>query len=517
MTCSLLAALICVANLTTAQDITWSGDGDSDNSGNWSDGDNWGGGILPSDADRVILPTVTSGTRTVTQDIAGGVEINALRFVQSGSDGVNRLSLDGNIALMKPTGETTSLTGTTSAMQWDLSGGATVEQAVIDLNGYSITIKHTISTSKIGAAFGGIINFNQPGSAIYGTSTGHTGLNVYGKLIATADGWMGRSHGGTQSTANVDLRIRAGAELKVMDGADFSVNKTGRVGLDKPTFTLTNYGLINVEEGATLSVIREPTGSSGGSPLTRVINAADGTMELAGKMRMRAQSAADSDTSSPINNNGLWIVDGEQVSIERLTTGRYTAVICMPVFNNGATGTLRGNSWEDCLEFDEEVADGTRRMPIFNSGKIAPGAGSAAEDLASVGLLTLRDIDLVMEETGVIELDIGGAKEAEMDRLVLAKGLNDPADDAGTLDLTEGGTLQLVTANDYDHLTSFRRPVITAGSVTGEFETVKLDGETFTDNELEFANGVRYEVVYEADAVWLYCFGIDNQTTILIY
>ncbi len=512
----LLTFLLMLSSPAIAQDITWSGDGDSDASGDWSDGDNWGGGVVPTNSEQVILPSVSSGLRTVTQDTTGGVEASAIRFIQSGSDGTNKLSLAGNIKLLTGSYETETENHEHSALRWEFLNGATRDQVVIDLNGFSVFTPNSPRSARGGSNLSGIINFNAPGSSIHSTYAGHYGARIFGKLIVTADGRIGRVNGGSNSTGNANIYVNSTGEIRVT-GAEFKLEMYGKRGYDR-SFTVSNSGLITFDSDSTLAAVWTALSGSGSYGSLTFQNQAAGRINQGGKLHTRVHSnEQENQFTYIIRNLGEWIVDGNLAVITRLNTSFRPQYLFMPDFLNLASGTLRGNSEEDCLEFDEEEADGTRRMPIFNSGKIAPGAGSAAEDLASVGLLTLRDIDVVMEETGVIELDIGGIKEVEMDRLVLAKGLNDPAVDAGTFDLTEGGTLQLVTANEYDHSASFRRPVIIAGDVTGEFATVKLDGETFVDNELELDNGTRYEVVYKADAVWLYCFGTDNQTTILVY
>ena len=94
-----LATAIMFVAITLKADwvvATWSGDGDSDNSGNWNNPDNWDVGYVPYIdvgimTNGVVLPSVTSGTRTIVQDDAGGTRAGSLRFQQSGTDGINKL------------------------------------------------------------------------------------------------------------------------------------------------------------------------------------------------------------------------------------------------------------------------------------------------------------------------------------------------------------------------------------------------------------------------------------------
>jgi hypothetical protein len=123
-----------------------------------------------------------------------------------------------------------------------------------------------------------------------------------------------------------------------------------------------------------------------------------------------------------------------------------------------------------------------------------------------VGTLRLKDIDLTMGSTGKVVLDLGGSDAGQYDQLLLQAGATDPAG-SGAFDLSAGGTLQLYTVNGFTPAESFSVTLISAGSVTGQFSTVRLDGDTFVDNVLVLPGGILFSVDYTADAVQLNCVG----------
>jgi len=71
--------------------MTWDGNGDPNNSGNWSDGLNWAFGAVPRPADDVVIGAVTSGNRVITVDTAA--VCNTLAWDQASSSFGNEIHL----------------------------------------------------------------------------------------------------------------------------------------------------------------------------------------------------------------------------------------------------------------------------------------------------------------------------------------------------------------------------------------------------------------------------------------
>ncbi len=192
-----------VAGPATAQ-VIWDGNGNSNASGNWdtgtgTPGENWDTDTLPVSTDITTLPTVTDGTtRTVTQNIPlAGTTISSLAMLQDGLTGVNKLSLGGNLTLTAPSRNNATVDSTASAFRVTLTNGATVGQVVVDLNGFSMIFPTGSGAggNPGGMNVGGTINFNASGSRMYTSSIGHTAINVFGALVATADARFGRDTG----------------------------------------------------------------------------------------------------------------------------------------------------------------------------------------------------------------------------------------------------------------------------------------------------------------------------------
>lgn len=511
----LAATMVVVLGLGHASaDTTWDGNGNSNNNGDWSVGANWDGDAVPTTSDRAILPSVSTGLRTVTQDTTAGTTANALRFEQSTATATNKLSLSGNLTFSKASREAGTPDSTTSALQASLTGGATHPNLALDLNGYALKFILSGGGATTGGNLSGTIAYNSAGSSIHSTVSGHTAFNVFGTLHVTADGRLGRDTGSVNATGNGAVTFMSGSLVNVSSGT-FSAEMAGRRGQDRD-FTLTNGGTVNIAAGATLAQVWTQGANSSNKANISLVN--NNSVIQAGTVALRVHhdSASPTYPTMAVTDSGTWTVSGADAVIKRLTTTDNGAYIVVPTFTVGATsGTLRGSGAADALEFNEEVADGTRRMTITNNGLIAPGAGSQGTGTASVGTLTLKDINVAMGSTGKVYLDFGGSATGQYDQLRLETGATGPAG-AGTLDLSAGGTLQLYTVNSFAPGDSFTVTLIAAGSVSGQFATVKLDGSTFVDNVLALPDGTRYALSYTADAVQLSYVGMSSGTLILL-
>lgn len=93
----ILLLLVLATGVASAQ-YTWTGNGDSNNSGNWSDSYNWGG-TVPGEGDSAQLVNVTSGTRTVTYDVLSPGTLVALDIIQSAVNATNGFVIKRNFTL----------------------------------------------------------------------------------------------------------------------------------------------------------------------------------------------------------------------------------------------------------------------------------------------------------------------------------------------------------------------------------------------------------------------------------
>lgn len=487
---AVVAALWAVTGALAA-DVTWDGNGNSDNDGNWNVNDNWDTGSVPTTADRAILPSVSSGTRTITQDIVGGTTANALRFVQDNDAGISKLSLSGNLTLSQGSREAATMSSTTSAFQVSLSGGATQDQVIVDLNGNRLYFATSPGSSNSGGNLAGIINFNVDNSRVHAVA-GHSRFNVFGTLNVTANGEIGRI---ATSQANGALNFLDGSVLNISNSATLVSIAAGAIQSGR-NHTLTNQGTLNIGAGSSLA--HRMTSEANGQ--LRVQNSTGGQVVQAGTLELRGGDSVTSFVS--VTNSAEWIVSGESARILRNSFGTNSQ---MPSFTNDSAGLFRGAGASDILDYDRSGTVATDPLlTITNNGTIAPGAGSQGSGLASIGNLILRDINVTMgsHANATVAMDIGGTTSGQFDTLKLEQGLTDPIG-AGSLMLDGNGTLQLWKVNGFAPAGNFSITLINAGSVSGEFGTVKLDGDSFVANELDVGGGMKYVLGYTADSVTL--------------
>lgn len=478
-----------------AQVVTWNGN----TGGDWSLDSNWIGGVKPGATDEAVLPSVTdASTRIVTQDTAAGETISSLRFEQDGATGVNRLDLSGNISFTKASRE-----GATSAYLVDLTNAATKDQVVLNLNGHAILFTGgNPSGATGGGTIDGTVNFNATGSAILRTSvSGHNIFNIPGIMIVTADGRFGRDTGGTSNTGNFTVNYQTGSELNISNNSTFSIEVADRRAQNR-NYTLNNSGQIDLAGGSTLELaVNSTNGGSTNSMNVTFNNTANGTMLHSGAVALKPhKNASELTVFSSINQDGIWTVAGENASIRRLTTAQDGSFIAIPEFLLRDGGVLTGSGASDGMEFNEEVFTNSR-MTITNDGLITPGDGTSGAGLASVGMLTFRDINLTSGATGgIVNMDFGGVGAGEYDQIILATGLTDPAG-AGTLDLSASGdTLNLFSVNGFTPSSGFTVSLFQAGSIVGSFDSVTLDSVGFTGNQLDVTEGT-YILSYSATSV----------------
>lgn len=427
-----------VGAVASADEVTWVGDGSPDTSGEWSNAANWSLDV-PTSLDDVILPAVTTGTRTVTQDIAEGTTIGSLTLRQAGIDGTNKLSLDGDLFFADASRETNS------AFRVELSSGALVNNVQVDLNGFDLVFTVSANGSTTGASLGGTINFNSDGSRVLTTPTGHTTFYVVGVINATADGFLGRDSGSAQTTGNANFTVQAGGQINVSNGAVFHVGVIGRLGQDRSA-GLHNNGSINVASDSTLRVALDNVGgatTSGNVYSLSLNNNSAGVITLEGNLSMRPYQGMVGVNPVPlaINNNGTWIVSGTSATFTREDTSTQptgTPAVIVPTFVVAATGSLRGSSASDAFEYDEQTPSGNR-VTIVNDGQVSPGAGAG-----NIGSLALRDFNLTFGETGQLNIDVGGTGSGQFDRLLLETGAT-AGTGAGVLDLSAAGDRLNVT------------------------------------------------------------------------
>jgi hypothetical protein len=508
------AVLLSLGVPVLADIVTWDGHSSSDASGNWSNADNWDAG-LPDSLDDVTFPSVTTGTRTITQDIAGGTTIGSLAIQQSGTVGVNRLSLSGDLTLFDASRENATVDSATSALRLTLSGSATPSQFQLDLNGHAVMFATSGSGATTGGNLAGTVNYATAGSAIMSVHAGHTGLNVFGTLNVTADGFLGRDTGGVSSSGNLNIAVQAAGSIVVSNNAVFTAAIAGRLGQNR-SMTFTNNGSVSIASGSVLRTAIDALTSSGATNgfSVNVNNGTTGTFTHGGDLSVRAFQGATSvnPTVIAITNNGTWAVSGTAATLTRQTTSTTsgTPAVIVPTFTVSSTGLVRGSGTLDALEYNEQQSTGGR-LTITNNGQISAGNGSNGAGTSSIGTLDLRDINLTFGTTGRLNIDIADGNRR--DRVRLLGGQTDSTG-AGTLDLSAAGDRLNITLVDgfIPGIKPFQAQIMTFGSVVLNadttnglvgFDVLAIGPNTQNGPVFNGPNDSRYWLTYDNNTVTL--------------
>jgi len=131
---TLLSALGLAAGAATlsAQTVrTWDGAGNPDAGGLWSHAANWSGDTVPLESELALLPSVSSGSRTVVLD--ADQELQGIEVVQTETTAINRLELAGDL----------TLSSTTPFSLMPPAGAPAALQ--LDFGGHTVTTKNSTS------------------------------------------------------------------------------------------------------------------------------------------------------------------------------------------------------------------------------------------------------------------------------------------------------------------------------------------------------------------------------------
>ncbi|CAM2987322.1 beta strand repeat-containing protein [Rariglobus hedericola] len=431
---SLLAALSPFS--LSAAPVTWTGNGDANNSGDWVTPSNWS--AYPTSADFATLGNVTSSSRTVT--IKNGETANAGRLIfdqaTSGSSNILTIASGG------------LLTGLSGSQTW---AAPTAGTTTVNVGG---TIEFTGGTGAFAINTG--LNFTDNGAIIRSISASATPAFTFGGAVNVAVGSGGIAQiSNTNTGQTLGATFGAASTLTVTSGTleFFSARTFGGVG----SVTTTLQGTTSIASGATLKLaVTSAAGiGSAGVALTN-----SGTLTQSGKVTTSSRGGGGPST---ITNSGTWAVSGSGV-IEKLTNTASTAVT---VFTN--TGTLRGSTTSDSLNYDHEVSAGSDLI-FTNSGIIAAGNGSNGSGLTSVGTLTFIDFNITHSvTTSSLVFDIGGTTGGQFDVIALQ---------SSQMALTNA-TLAINLVNGFTPSSSFALDILTSdvpSSISGSFVGITVNG-----------------------------------------
>lgn len=248
---SRIFALAALAGTVHAQTAIWTGDGDADNSGDWSAASNWSPSV-PGSGATASLGDVSAGTRVVTYDASASGSLGALDLIQTTAGATNvfsikrDLALDGDLVVGANGGDVEVSLGnaaakTTLTVGSSGSGNITVNNGgkfaldfVTDSNTGSDLLAHV--TVNNGGAF-------QVGSSASGTHASTSQATLARSLTLTSGSSLVLD---TASRAAVRLAVQGnftanGATLSTTSGSGGSIYFDG----SSVSLTDTTIGTIN--------------------------------------------------------------------------------------------------------------------------------------------------------------------------------------------------------------------------------------------------------------------------------
>jgi len=475
------AAALLIAGSSHAAPIAWDGNGNANNSGDWGttagNEFNWAGDVNPGTSDVAELLNVSSGTRTVT--LQDATTVQNLTMTQTTSGAVNELTLNAGLTLSNKT-----------AFSMTQAPGEP-ESLVVNLNGNRITLSHgTNDFNTTTNTLPGTWNFNAAGSGYIQTSAANEQTltnNFTGVVNASADATIGqentRSDGGVNNNRSLNINFTGTSDVNVTAG---TLTFLKRVRSDRTSpLNVNNAGSFDIASGAAITLHRY---SQNGTANTTTTLANTGTLTQAGTINFQRTESAGSQV---ITNSGTYIVSGADATVNRING-------LTPTFTNSAAGTLRGDSANDTLDYDNLSA--STRMTATSNGAVSPGAGHNGSGLSSVGTLSMQDIDLSLSGvSSLLRLDIGGTGAGEFDVLSLIAGDNVTAGDL-TIDSAETN-LDLFYVNGFDPVAGYAITILNYGSVTGAFDLA--NNLTISGASGFAADAANYEITYGANSAVL--------------
>ena len=439
----------------------------STGSGLWSDPANWGG-TVPVPGSDVIIPTLLSGSDTITFD--------------SGTLFLNSLTTNANV----------SVTG----------GSLSIGDALSDSSNFALGTSLTLAGGSFGG--GGTLKVlgdfawtagTLEGNGILDLSNG--GISWSGNLVQNGMTVNMISDPVINTPANFTYTLNAGA--MTIPGA-VTINDTSTLNLAGGTYTAA--GGLNIAGGLDWSGGQINTGAN------PVINLVTGVMTLTGDGTLIASNFTNqgiltkntgtgtNTLNTPLSNSGTINIDKGVLSVS--STLSNTGVISL---SNGASLTVAGASFDNVAGATIKGA-GTLNTPasgLTNNGIIAAGF--------SPGLMIING-DLNLTATSVIDIEIQGTNAVTPDFDILNVLGNANLD----------GSLNVTLPTGFDPIGNSFTFLTTTGTVTGTFATENTPaGYTMATNYLSNAvtlnNFALPSVFWDGDAgdgLWSSAFNWSN-------
>ncbi|MEX2382665.1 MAG: PEP-CTERM sorting domain-containing protein [Opitutales bacterium] len=414
----LMAALLACAGFATAQ-VLWEGDVDANWSTDSAGNTNWAGDVIPGAADTAQFNNLGADRGTVVDASFGGT-IAQLNINNSTTTVTETISLARSLTLANNNG---------------LQYGSTIsnpEMFELDLNGNSLILGFNASSGVV-YNLHGTYTMDTAGSTINSVRSQGTGdddtvtLNFgsgsnLADINVTANGTI--SHDFNNGTANANkltsINFGAGSTVDISNASTLTLLKRLRVDTGTINFEVNNSGTINVAAASKLYV-QFDNRKGDDNRLTHVNNLATGVINLTGDLQLEP----DERGFTVIQNAGTFQVTGTGATITGKPNSTSSGDLGDVAFTNQSGGIIRGSSAADTLNYNPTAtaANINQTLTLTNQGILSPGDGHNGTGLASVGTLSLTDINATFSGTdATLRIDLGGLSGGEFDVLTLTNG-----------------------------------------------------------------------------------------------
>ena len=303
---------------------TWSGNGASDNGGNWSDSNNWNPTTVPGAADVAVMPTVPSGTRWVTNDVLTTVQEIDMNQASASYNNAIYLNADMNVGRLKCT-----------------TPGGSYMHNIVNVNGKTLTIGAGDYNSDPLPAFSGNGTIVKSGTGtvklIYESTASFSGtFRVDNGIIQGTYARIGGSFlvnaGGTYY-----VEVGGGEDPAVtLNGTGFNSNGAFRVGP-----SLAKNSAITLASDSTIYVSPSQTFTYNGS--------LSGTGKLTKTGTGKLLIAGNSNTFSNNTTVAEGTIEVSGLFQNSSVTVKSNAVLVGPAYRLGSVTVETGGIWSNAV------------------------------------------------------------------------------------------------------------------------------------------------------------------------
>ena len=390
--------------LAQATVYTWDGNGDSNSGGNWSTPANWNPDGTPGAGDTAVLPSVTSGTRTVTVDVATTVGTLTATATHTNGNSRNIVFLAADLSISNAVGYNVEMVSA-SGTRLTLRNGSTY--VIFKYSGAG-------GLTKTGA---GALQNHDPNFSTGGGMPQHTGTTIISEGVLYDYGYsVGEYLGGASVTvsngAQIELDGWGGGVRAAIELHGFGANGRGayyahanEMVLSGGTVTLATTAGIWVEKRSTqfiLDVTNRVTGPGGlvklgphTLRLSAVCDYAGGTIVSQGTLEVYGSITGNVTVAS-----GATLVAAQEQIIGGTVTVQPGGTWSQLVQWSGNGDANNSGMWSDTNNWQPRI------LPNTNHTVLLPGVtgngndGVPARSITVTGTVSIAKLDASQANSG---------------------------------------------------------------------------------------------------------------------